>query len=164
VIEFEVVLADGTIVTASSAQNSDLFRALKGGGSNFGIVTRFVLSTFALGEIWTRDVVYSSSAIDEMAPALNKFVATSHKDAKASALVTYHFTAGSPAIIAAQYIYAEPEVSATSVFDDLFAVPDQLLNSTGSTTLPAYSVVHGSQSPTGYQYVFPLQRRRLPPD
>ena len=36
VIEFEVVLADSTILTASAVRNQDLFWALKGGGANFG--------------------------------------------------------------------------------------------------------------------------------
>lgn len=38
---FEVVLTNGTIVNANKDQNSDLWRALKGGGSNFGVVTRY---------------------------------------------------------------------------------------------------------------------------
>ncbi|KAF2094068.1 FAD binding domain-containing protein [Rhizodiscina lignyota] len=38
---FEVVLTNGTVVDANAEQNSDLWKALKGGGSNFGIVTRF---------------------------------------------------------------------------------------------------------------------------
>ncbi|PIG89960.1 hypothetical protein AARAC_010226 [Aspergillus arachidicola] len=38
---FEVVLTNGTIVNANEDENSDLWRALKGGGSNFGIVTRY---------------------------------------------------------------------------------------------------------------------------
>ena len=36
VVEFEVVLADSTVLTASSESNQDLFWALKGGGANFG--------------------------------------------------------------------------------------------------------------------------------
>ena len=44
---YEVVLADGRIVVATSEQNADLYKALRGGGGpNFGIVTRFDLETF----------------------------------------------------------------------------------------------------------------------
>ncbi|ROV99464.1 hypothetical protein VMCG_06301 [Cytospora schulzeri] len=41
----EVVLADGTIVEANANTHADLWRALKGGTSNFGIVTRFDIET-----------------------------------------------------------------------------------------------------------------------
>ncbi|KAJ3956032.1 hypothetical protein N0V92_007429 [Colletotrichum tropicale] len=44
---YEVVLADGSIVNANAGENTDLFRALKGGSNNFGIVTRFDMQTFA---------------------------------------------------------------------------------------------------------------------
>jgi FAD/FMN-containing dehydrogenase len=47
----EVVTADGRIVTASSAENADLFWALCGGGGNFGIVTAFELQLHDLGPI-----------------------------------------------------------------------------------------------------------------
>lgn len=43
ILSYEVVLADGSIVTASPTSNPDLFRALKGGGNNFGIVTSFTV-------------------------------------------------------------------------------------------------------------------------
>lgn len=44
--EFEVVLANGDIVTASKTSNPDLFTVLKGGNNNFGIVTNFKFKTF----------------------------------------------------------------------------------------------------------------------
>ncbi|KAL4959295.1 FAD-binding oxidoreductase [Aspergillus stella-maris] len=43
---FEVVLVNGTIVNANTNEHSDLWRALKGGGSNFGIVTRYDLDAY----------------------------------------------------------------------------------------------------------------------
>jgi hypothetical protein len=42
-----VVLANGTAVNASETENQDLFWALRGSGSNFGIVSSFRFKTFA---------------------------------------------------------------------------------------------------------------------
>jgi FAD/FMN-containing dehydrogenase len=44
----EIVTADGQICTANRDENADLFWAIRGGGGNFGVVTRF---TFRLHEV-----------------------------------------------------------------------------------------------------------------
>ena len=40
-LSVDVVLADGSFVTANDKQNSDLFWAVRGGGGNFGVITSF---------------------------------------------------------------------------------------------------------------------------
>ncbi|KDQ15092.1 hypothetical protein BOTBODRAFT_32073 [Botryobasidium botryosum FD-172 SS1] len=45
VVSADVVLADGTAVTASASQHSDLFWALRGAGASYGIVTSWTYST-----------------------------------------------------------------------------------------------------------------------
>jgi FAD/FMN-containing dehydrogenase len=49
-LEVDIVLADGSFVTASAEQHADLFWAVRGGGGNFGVVTSFL---FRLHEIST---------------------------------------------------------------------------------------------------------------
>ena len=49
---YEIVLASGEITTASKHENEHLWRALKGGSNNFGIVTRFTARTFPVSNIW----------------------------------------------------------------------------------------------------------------
>ncbi|ORY06677.1 putative oxidoreductase [Clohesyomyces aquaticus] len=46
IVNYEVVLADGAITNANANENPDLLWALRGGGNNFGIVTRVDMQTF----------------------------------------------------------------------------------------------------------------------
>ncbi|KAL2828012.1 hypothetical protein BDW59DRAFT_178958 [Aspergillus cavernicola] len=64
VISYDVVLGNGTQVTATRSSHGELFWALKGGGgNNFGIVTRFVLRTFEAPRVTTTIQVFNESAV-----------------------------------------------------------------------------------------------------
>jgi FAD/FMN-containing dehydrogenase len=71
--ELEVVLASGEVVTASVNQHPDLFWALRGGGGNFGIVTRFTFNAFDFGPMMRIGV--SLYHPDEAAQALRDYAA-----------------------------------------------------------------------------------------
>ncbi|KAI1148201.1 hypothetical protein F4825DRAFT_470629 [Nemania diffusa] len=58
VVSYEIVLASGEVVEANAERNTDLWVALKGGGNNFGIVTRFDLRVFPQGQLWGGKVFY----------------------------------------------------------------------------------------------------------
>ncbi len=51
----QVVLASGRIVNANLTSHPDLFAALKGGSSNFGIVTSFEMKVFEQGKVCPLD-------------------------------------------------------------------------------------------------------------
>jgi FAD/FMN-containing dehydrogenase len=48
-VSLELVLASGEVVEVSAAEHPDLFWALKGGGGNFGVVTRFTFRAHDFG-------------------------------------------------------------------------------------------------------------------
>ena len=45
----DIVTADGTLRTASESENEDLFWAVRGAGSNFGVVTSFAFQAYPVG-------------------------------------------------------------------------------------------------------------------
>ena len=75
-IAVEIVTAAGEVLTASASENSDLFWAIRGGGGNFGVVTRFCYRLHPVDQVLggalflppTRDVLRSLVPIASSAP------------------------------------------------------------------------------------------------
>jgi UDP-N-acetylenolpyruvoylglucosamine reductase len=66
----DVVTADGRFLTASTAENEDLFWAIRGGGGNFGVVTSFEFRLHPVSTVYFGVAVYP---LEKAAAALRFF-------------------------------------------------------------------------------------------
>ena len=155
VLDFEVVLASGEVVHATSTSNSDLFLALKGGSSNFGIVTRIKLQTFESdGKVWGGSVVYpcNSNTTGLVLSALSNFTANNHLDPDAAfnSNFIYNTTTGTKEI-ANTLVYAK-DVANRPIFEEAQSIQPQLANTAGPTTVVDLAANMASL-PYGYRYL-----------
>ena len=93
ILSYEVVLASGSIVTASTSTNPDLWRALKGGSNNFGIVTHFTARAFSSTKIWSGFLYMPASQATKVLTAFHEFVNRAISDDPAT---TYDGNAAGP--------------------------------------------------------------------
>jgi FAD/FMN-containing dehydrogenase len=58
----EIVTVDGEVLTASADEHADLFWGIRGGGGNFGVVTRFVYEAVPVAETLSGSLILPLSA------------------------------------------------------------------------------------------------------
>ncbi|KAF1962235.1 FAD-binding domain-containing protein [Byssothecium circinans] len=110
IISYEVVLADGSVVTASSSSHPDLWRALKGGSNNFGIVTRFTVPCFSSTKVWSGFLYLPSFQTTKVLKAIHDSVARNPYDENVAgplACFTYAAKLGFP-IISVNIVHTRP--------------------------------------------------------
>ena len=70
----DVVLADGTTVTADETHEPDLFWALRGGGGNFGVVTEFRFRMHPMTTVVAGPILWSTDQTPEVLSAYRDFI------------------------------------------------------------------------------------------
>ncbi|WP_347159063.1 FAD-binding oxidoreductase [Pontibacter chitinilyticus] len=65
-LEAEVVLATGEVVTANAQQHPDLFWAIRGGGGNFGVVTSFVFRLHPVSTVYAGPMFWDLESAPEI--------------------------------------------------------------------------------------------------
>jgi hypothetical protein len=124
VVNFEVVLASGRLVNANHTSYPDLFRALKGGLNNFGVVTRFDFSTLPIGDILAGNVVNDISHRHAVFDAFTNIADAPNYDVHASIVTSMIFSSSKNAwTLSSTPIYTKPNLH-PPVYQQLFAVPN----------------------------------------
>ena len=74
-VSAEMVLADGRTMQTSENENTDLFWAIRGGGGNFGVVTRFEFALHSVGpEILAGLIVFPADQAKQVFVKYREFV------------------------------------------------------------------------------------------
>ena len=121
-LEADVVLADGRVLTCSETENEDLFWAIRGAGSAFGIVTRFVLQAHEINrKVWSGMMRFESKYLKAVVDMTNK-VMSEENDGTASTAFGL-FAQGGVLEVGVLVFYNGPEDEAKKYFAPLLDVP-----------------------------------------
>ena len=142
-------MASGAILKVTASDYSDLFRALKGGSSNFGIVTSFTIRTFNLGQVWGGNIYYQAdSTYKQQLKAFYDFTGNEKYDTNAVLQMSIGFVPSLGKLFVDQPFYARPEANPPALRPFTSILP-QLGNETTLTTLPSFAETSGALSPDG---------------
>ncbi|KAI1466907.1 FAD-binding domain-containing protein [Daldinia caldariorum] len=142
---YEVVLADGSIVTASADNKySDLYKGLRGGASNFGIVTSYELYTYPVDDFYVDARAYSLNQTSDFLHAFAKYQEEGQSDPLSSATVQLLETG--PTIL---LLYNKP-VQQAKAFDAFYSLePYQPILPAFNGSLLDIMALTGSRFSTG---------------
>ncbi|KAL3482368.1 hypothetical protein BJX99DRAFT_252623 [Aspergillus californicus] len=143
---YEVVTPWGLIITASATQHTDIYWALRGGGNNFGIVTKFNLYTLESTELWGGEIVYLQSEFPAVLSAFIDVINHAEEDGHAQQWLAFVQSGGVP-LASAEITYTknEPWPTIFSKYKNITAISDN----TSPRTLVEYVEHIETENPFG---------------
>jgi FAD/FMN-containing dehydrogenase len=122
IVNYEVVLSNATIVNANSTSNPDLLWALKGGGNQFGMVTKFTMIAIPIGKIWGGTRTFAYDHWPEIMNATQDFT-ENYEDPKASVIVSAEVVLDGLLKLFLVFFYYNGESPPAGAFDKFDAIP-----------------------------------------
>jgi FAD/FMN-containing dehydrogenase len=148
IINFEVVLADGSIVNANTDDDPDLLWALRGGTNNFGVVTRIDMAAFEQGPFWGGYAYFPGDTWPQQVKELVAINSADDYDEYAHITMTWGFAPGLGTVVSNQLQYTQEGVENPAIFDGILALPS-LVNVLRTTTHSTFTADIAQQSPGG---------------
>jgi hypothetical protein len=117
-LEADVVLADGRILTCSEGENGELFWAIRGAGACFGIVTRFVFVAHEVQSlVWTGMMMFDKRYLEGVVDVVNRV--TSEENEGTACICFGFFARDGEVDVGVLLFYNGPEVEARAYFAPL---------------------------------------------
>ncbi|CAJ2500461.1 Uu.00g033140.m01.CDS01 [Anthostomella pinea] len=147
VLNYEIVLASGDIVNANANDNTDLWVALRDGGNNFGVVTRFDMRTFKQGQMYGGSIYYTGATFPSQAELLVSKLQKPNATDKTHLMVSLGYTAAfGPDPVGLNQLYYKDEVETPSVLEPFTPFQAQI---PGLNTLRLHTLAEASREQAG---------------
>ena len=158
-LSVDMVLADGSFVTANAKQNQDLFWALRGGGGNFGVVTAFTFKLHPVDMVYGGPMLYHISETEDVMKWYRKLI----KDAPDDLTGFFAFLTVPPGppfpehlhlkkMCGIVWAYSGPLEKAEEIFKPIRAFKTPALDFVGPLPQPALQGMFDALYPTGLQW------------
>ncbi|KAF3909372.1 hypothetical protein AA313_de0200759 [Arthrobotrys entomopaga] len=150
---YEVVFADGTINSVTPSSYPDLYWALRGGGNNFGIVTRFDLATYPQGDLWagSQTFLYNNETALQINNAFYHLGINAPSDPYAQVILAYAYAqAEGVYVIASDLQYGKPEPY-PPILKNFTSVPGAVADTLRIATLTNLTQEFNNSNPGGFR-------------
>lgn len=158
-LECEVVLANGEIVTANAESHPDLFWALRGGGGNFGVVTSFTFNLIPVKNVYAGPMFWP---LEQAAEAM-RFYDRTTKDASDDLYGFFAFLVVPPAepfpehlhnkhVCGVVWCYTGDMAKAEEVFEPIRSFGPPILDFVSEIPMPALNGMFDALYPPGMQW------------
>lgn len=146
----QVVTADGRIIEASEDSHADLFWAIRGGGGNFGVVTRFDFVAQPVAMVHFGTITYEPDDPVTLVRSWRDHMRTASEDLS-STLTLMPAMFGMPASVMVTLCYAGDDSGYGDAVDPLLGMGRVTSNSV--TSLPYADILEHAGHPPGMQVV-----------
>jgi Berberine and berberine like/FAD binding domain len=145
----QVVTADGKVLTASAAENDDLFWALRGGGGNFGVVTCFEFHAHSVATILGGLLLYPRGKAIDVIRHFRDYMASAPDELTAYAALL-HAPDGSP-LVGVIPCYCGSVADGERVLEPLRKFGSPFVDGIQAMPFPAMQSLLGPSFPDGNQ-------------